>query len=76
MSQGNSPIVEIEIDFKIYDHGSILIVQPITQAAHEWTEISIDPDAQWWGHGFVVEPRYIENLIDGITADGFTLEGI
>lgn len=68
-------ITEIEIDFEIDYHGSILVVRPVTEAAKEWTDISIDPTAQWWGQGFVVEPSYVCNLIVGIEEAGLNWQG-
>lgn len=68
-------ITEIEIDFEIDYHGSILVVRPVTEAAKEWTDISIDPTAQWWGQGFAVEPRFVCNLIAGIEEAGLNWQG-
>lgn len=61
-------------DFIISDHGSILILNAISEEAKEWASDNLPDDAQTWGpHGTVVEPRYIGPIIDGIQADGLTI---
>lgn len=76
MPRGSSQsrIVEIEIDFQIHDHGSVIIIEPVTDAAKEWTDISIDPTAPWWGNGFAVEPRYVDPILRGIYQAGLVWE--
>lgn len=57
-------------DFLAADHGSIWLVQPITDAAKQWVADHIPSDAQWFGRGFVVEWRFIDDILCGIAADG------
>lgn len=59
------------MDFLFVDHGSIVIMHPRSDAARDWTEQHIPEDAQRWGRGgVVIEPRYVGDIIDGITNDG------
>lgn len=67
-------ITHIEIDFRVVNHGSVVIIEPVTEAAQEWVDISIDPTAQWWGRGFVAEPRYVANIIAGVEEAGLNWE--
>jgi len=61
-------------DFTVTNHGSIRILQALTEAAEDWVDEHIPSDAQTWGrNGIVVEPRYIGNIIDGIEGDGLTV---
>lgn len=61
-------------DFQVSDCGSICIVTPLTAEAEDWLEASvISDDTQYWGPGVVVEPRYLEDLIEGILSDGLTV---
>jgi hypothetical protein len=61
-------------DFELNDLGSIVVITPLTAAANTWTEEYILSDEiQLWCGGFVVEPRYVEDIIRGITASGLTV---
>lgn len=57
-------------DFTLRFEGSIYILHPHTPAAAEWIDEYIPDDALAWGKGIVVEPRYIEPIVQGILADG------
>jgi hypothetical protein len=59
-------------DFNVENHGSIILLWPLTTAASEWITDHIPEDAQVFGNAIVVEPRYIEDILAGITADGLT----
>ncbi len=63
-------------DFRIDNHGSILVLHALTPAAQEWASEHLAGDeVQHWGqHGTVVEPRYIEPIIDGIEGDGLEVQ--
>jgi hypothetical protein len=58
------------MDFTVENHGSIFILQPMSQAALDWVEDNLHPDHQTWAGGVVVEHRYIEDIVVGIQADG------
>jgi hypothetical protein len=61
-------------DFDVSDAGSICIVTPMTEAAQDWLDANVTNDeTQYWGPGIVVEPRYLENLVNGIIGDGLTV---
>lgn len=51
-------------DFTLVDHGSIVIITPLSQQATEWTDTYLSEETQWWGAGFVVEPRYVDDIVD------------
>jgi hypothetical protein len=62
------------IDFAVANHGSVVILHALTRAAEEWVDEHLPRDAMSWGHsGTVVEPRYIADIVEGITADGLTV---
>lgn len=50
----------------VEDHGSIVLLRPLTKRTREWLEENTDPDAQWWGGALVVEPRYVEPILEGL----------
>lgn len=62
------------MDARVEDHGSIFVVQPLSQAADSWLEDNVWGDSPeehtWWAGGLVVEPRYVEELVAGMIGDG------
>lgn len=63
-------------DFQINNHGSIIILVPQSQAAEKWVEDKIGS-----GNGYqpywpsvIIEPRYIDDIIEGIQLDGLVVE--
>jgi hypothetical protein len=61
-------------DFRIDNHGSILILTADTASARAWANENLPDDRQRWGQGgTVVEPRYIADIVQGIEADGLTV---
>lgn len=58
-------------DIYISDHGSVVLFQPLTAAAHEWMEANINPESwRWFGPSLAVDQRYAGALIDGALEDG------
>ena len=61
-------------DILVANHGSIFVLTALTQPARDWVEEHIfrgNAEVQRWGNsGFVVEPRYVEAIIDGATSEG------
>lgn len=62
-------------DFLFVDHGSVCILTPLSESAGEWVEAHIAADAQTFGPGVVIEPRYVDPILAGITDDGLTIGG-
>lgn len=60
-------------DFMLANHGSIVVLHPLTDAAREWVGEHIPEDAMSWGRGVVIEPRYWSAIEDGILGDGLTI---
>ena len=59
-------------DFLVQNHGSICILWPRTGAAQDWCVDHLDPLApQRWGDGYVVEHRYITDVVDAVISDGY-----
>jgi hypothetical protein len=61
-------------DFALQDHGSLMLLVPLTMPAQEWVDENIPADAMHWGAAIVVEPRYIGPIIEGATGDGLIVE--
>jgi len=62
-----------ETDFLVVNHGSLVMLTPLTQAAKDWCEEHLPEDRQYFGRGVVVEPRYIGDIVDGIVNDGLVV---
>ena len=60
-------------DFLIADHGSIISIMPMTQAAKWIDENVVSEPWQWLGGALCVDRRYARDLTDEITAAGFDL---
>lgn len=63
-----------DTDFACIDHGSIVLLVPLTPAAIEWCDEHLPDDGPRLGGSYAIEPRFICNITDGIEADGLTLE--
>lgn len=71
--------MNIEVDFVTLDCGSIVILTPLSQEAHDWLNENIDVEnAQWYSKGVVIEHRYANDIITAITQHNLTvgLEGV
>jgi len=57
-------------DVKIENHGSLVLIRPLTEAASDWLDENISEDAPHFGGAVVVEPRYVEAIVEGMQNDG------
>ena len=71
-TSGTSPTSEKESgpDFRVENHGSVFLLQPLTPAGNSWISEHLPEDAQWFGNGVVVEHRFIWAILEGIQSDG------
>lgn len=53
----------LRLNLVIENHGSIVLLRPLTSAGRRWLEENTSEEAQWWGGALVVEPRYVEPLV-------------
>ena len=51
-------------DFVLADHGSIAVLTPTSDIAREWTTKYLSDETQWFGRGFVVEHRYVDDIVE------------
>jgi len=60
-----------EHDFEVIVEGSVVIFDPVSKAALQWCYAHLPEDCMRWGKvGYVVEPRYIDDIIKGAKRDG------
>ena len=63
------------MDFKVTCEGNIYMVEPVTQGAKDWVSLNLVLEPwQWLGNRFCVDQHYIENLMNGMQADGMILQ--
>jgi hypothetical protein len=58
-------------DFIVENHGSIILLKPVTASAREWVEENIGEDNGYqdlWPT-VTIEGRYLARIIDGIRED-------
>lgn len=61
-------------DFLFTDHGSITVLTAISPAAKRWVDRHLPSDRMTLGpNGSVIEPRYIGDIIQGVTDDGLSV---
>ena len=68
--------MKFEQDFALYDHGSIIRLQPNSDAAKEWVAEYLPADAMTFGRGIVIEPRYIGPILQGIMDADLSVLGV
>ena len=76
-TSGTSPTqTEIQPDFSVtVDAGSIFLLVPRTESAHDWIEQNIGRDNgfQPWWPTVVIEHRYVVDIMVGIRNDGLVI---
>jgi hypothetical protein len=61
--------------FSVEDHGSIVLIRPLTPAVEEWLDERVGgEDVQYWGDAVVVEPRYVRPIVEALIAEGFAAQ--
>ena len=66
----NSSNVHTFPDFSVHNHGTIFLLRPHTERAHNWISEHISHDANVFGDAVVVEHRFIADVVSGIRTDG------
>ena len=61
----------ISADFTLTDGGSVCLLTPTTSDARRWLDENIGEDALYLGNGLAIERKYVQQILDGIQADGF-----
>lgn len=62
-------------DFSVNNQGTIVLLQPLTDAARAWVEehIGLDNGFQPYWPTVVIECRYVRDIIEGIRNDGLAV---
>jgi hypothetical protein len=62
------------VDVRVTNEGSLILFEPLTEAAREWLNLHIPSDATYWAGQLVVEHRFAYDLAVGMVGDGLRLE--
>lgn len=62
------------MDIGIFNAGSVIILTGTTEAGRNWLDDNLPADTMRWGQGWVVEPRYLHDIIIGAVDDGMITE--
>ena len=58
-------------DFTVwYDGGTIALLSAVSEAGADWADTHLPQDAASLGCAVAIEPRYLDDIIDGIQTDG------
>lgn len=55
---------------ELENHGSLFLFRPMDMEAEEWCDDNISDDRTAFGHSIVIEPRYVNGVIDGFKSSG------
>ena len=70
-------MTETSTDFAVNNQGSIFLLMALSDNAKAWVEANLPEDRQTFGlNTTVVEHRYILSIIEGIQAEGMSIENI
>lgn len=59
-----------QVDIEAANHGTIWVLTGVTEVGSTWLKENLDPDATRWGLGFVVEHRYVSDIVVGAQEAG------
>jgi len=67
-----------QADFRVANHGTIFVLTPKTEAAKTFIASRMPDDVQRWGRdGYVVEHRYIADILVDLHENDFSfMEGV
>lgn len=66
----------VEVDFTIYDEGTVVVFNPVTLDAHNaMMEMPLE-DWQYVGNGFVLNRREAIHMIEALYDEGLTVKAV
>lgn len=60
-------------DAVVENHGSLVLLRPVSEAAHDWIEEHLPEDRMYFGEAVVVGPRYVLHIVFGMKNAGLEL---
>lgn len=61
------------LDISINNQGSIVLLHPNSEAAVAFFRDNVDASGQRWHGAYVVEPRYVQDILDGAEEEGLSV---
>lgn len=58
-------------DVFVENHISVVLVRPLNDAMEQWLREHTLEESTWMGGCIVVEPRYLDALVEGMRSDGW-----
>lgn len=71
MKNGNNAVVAA--DALVENHGSLVLLRPVSSAAFDWFEVNLPEDRMYFGNAVVVEPRFLLHIVLGMRDAGLLL---
>ena len=68
-----SPASNRTPDVSIENHGSVMLFRLLTPAATDFVDENVSTDAQYLGNALAVEPRYAQDLAQGMIDAGLAV---
>jgi len=66
--QGRDP------DIQVCNEGTIFVVEPLSSDGKEWLEEHVKAEEAWIGGNVIVGQHFVEDLVNGMTADGLVVK--
>lgn len=60
-------------DYTVENKGTLLLLRSSSAKAYEWLVNHTEPEAHWFGRALVVEHGYIDDFVERLRCDGFTV---
>jgi hypothetical protein len=63
-------------DYTVENKGTLLLLRSSHARAYDWLVAHTDPEAHWFGRALVVEHGYIDDFVERLRTDGFTVADV
>ena len=60
-------------DFRFENHGSLWLMYALSSAGQDWAEQHIASGALRHGEAYVIEPRFVRDVVHGAIADNLAV---
>jgi len=68
------PRLQTPPDISLENHGSIILLRPITSAGQSWLQVNVIGDeTQIFGNAVVCEPRFVADIVFGARGEGLVV---
>ena len=61
------------VDIAVEHHGSLFLLQPLTEQAFDWLRQHVDEGGEWVVSALVVEPRDVFHILRRALEDGLQI---